>query len=94
MIPITVTRHSTDTLEIEVHRKRITRLRLSVREGRVILGIPYTYDLAYAVAFREKLDWIRQQQARIESLPKPKQFVSQECHRLWGYPHTLVVTEQ
>ncbi|HBR35465.1 MAG TPA: M48 family peptidase [Firmicutes bacterium] len=88
-----------DDLEIEVIRKKIKNIYLSVRppDGHVRMSVPAKMDQETISFFaRSKLPWIKKQRAKI--LDRPAQlvpeYVSGEHHFLFGVSYELKVTEQ
>ena len=76
-------------LQVEVFRKKIKNLHLSVMppDGRVRISAPEKQNLerikAYAVS---KLPWIRQQQRQLRGQERETlhRYVERESHYLWG----------
>lgn len=85
-------------LEIEVIRKRIKHIYLSVHPptGHVRMAVPLRMD-AETIAFyaRSKLAWIKKQQAKIGARPAQPapEYVSGEQHLFWGNRYKLEVIE-
>jgi len=83
-------------LEIEVLRKHIKNVHLTVHppDGRVTLSAPLRTRLEVARAYAiSKLQWIRQQQARMagQARETPRQLVTRETHYLWGRRYLMEV---
>lgn len=83
-------------IEVQVIRKDIKNLRLAVYppDGRVRLSVPRPVSDGDArLVIKEKLDWIRKQQARIQAQRRqpPQEVISGEPHYLWGRPYRLEV---
>lgn len=83
-------------LEIEIKRKQIKNIHLSVLppNGHVRLSVPEnTSDHAIRLAIVNKLRWIKQQQADFAAQPRQacRQMVSGESHYVWGRCYRLDV---
>ncbi|MCB0291142.1 MAG: M48 family metallopeptidase [Calditrichaeota bacterium] len=84
---------------IEVVRKAIKNVHLSVYPpgGRVRISAPEHLSLetirVFAIA---KLDWIKQQQAKLRAQARetPREFLERESHYLWGQRYLLQVIER
>lgn len=87
-----------DDITIEVIRKRIKHIYLSVRPpgGCVRMTVPARMNQETIIAFaRSKLDWIRKQQAKLRARPVQPAFtyVNGESHFFFGKPYVLNVIE-
>ncbi|MDD3290594.1 MAG: SprT family zinc-dependent metalloprotease [Eubacteriales bacterium] len=76
-------------IEVEVHRKRIKNMHLSVLppEGSVRISAPlHTRDEAIQSFVIKKSSWIKRHVDRIQSQPKPAEpeYVSGEIFDVWG----------
>ncbi|NLC54113.1 MAG: M48 family metallopeptidase [Firmicutes bacterium] len=85
-----------DDLEVEVIRKNIKHIYLSVQPpgDRVRMTVPSRIDQETIVIFaRSKLDWIRKQQAKLRARPVQPDFeyVNGESHLYFGKPYLLKV---
>ena len=85
-----------DGLEIEVERKPIKNMHLSVYppDGRVHLSVPdYLTDGDARSYVISKWDWIRKQQADIAAQARqtPREYVSGESHYFFGCRYILTV---
>ena len=86
-------------ITIEVVRKAIKNVHLSVYPpaGRVRISAPAHLSLetirVFAIA---KLDWIKQQQAKLRAQARetPREFLERESHYLWGQRYLLQVIER
>ena len=83
-------------IEIEVQRKLIRSIRLTVKppDGRVQMSIPFYLPEREAQAFLlSRWEWICRNRTKILSAPRPKQpeYVSGEEHLLFGQRYTLQV---
>ncbi|MCB9087924.1 MAG: M48 family metallopeptidase [Calditrichae bacterium] len=86
-------------ITIEVVRKAIKNVHLSVYPpaGRVRISAPEHLSLetirVFAIA---KLDWIKQQQAKLRAQARetPREFLERESHYLWGQRYLLQVIER
>ncbi len=77
--------------------KPVRSLRLSVQipDGQVKLVVPIATSLETAHAFAlAKLPWIRTKRQALPHWESPPQFITGECHHLWGEPYHLKVLEQ
>jgi predicted metal-dependent hydrolase len=86
-------------IAIAVTRKDIRHVHLSVHPpgGRVTLVAPTDTRPAAARAYVvSKLDWIRDQRARLRGQARetPRRFVERESHYLWGRRYLLSVREE
>lgn len=86
-------------IQIAVTRKAVKNVHLSVHPpaGHVTLVAPITTRLEVARAYAiSKLDWIRNQQAKLRGQARetPRQFVERESHVLWGRRYLLSVVEK
>ena len=87
-----------DDLEVEVIRKKVENIYLSVRPpaGCVRMTVPSRLDPETIIFFaRSKLDWIRKQQAKIRARPVQPvlEYVNGESHLYFGKPYVLKVIE-
>jgi len=85
-----------DNVEIEVVRKKVKHLYLSVRPpaGEVRMTVPPSLDRETIISFaRAKLAWIKKQQAKILARPFPlaPDYVDGEIHCFFGRPYVLQV---
>jgi len=88
-----------EEIDIAVTFKEVKNVRLAVRppDGRVTLVAPHHAHLDAARAFAlSKLEWIRRHRARFAGQARevPYQFVTGECHPLWGERTLLEVIER
>lgn len=88
-----------EDIPIAITRKRIKRLNLRVHppDGRVTISAPRRVPLHEVQAFAAaQVEWIRRHRERIAKQEKkaPLQFVTGECHFVWGHPHLLNVVER
>ena len=86
------------SLEVELHRKAIKNLHISVLppEGRVRVSAPeHLSDTALRTAVIQRLAWIRRQQKDFATQPRQteRKMVSGETHYLWGRRYLLTVKE-
>ncbi|MCQ2334578.1 MAG: M48 family metallopeptidase [Paludibacteraceae bacterium] len=86
-------------LEIEVLRKRVRNMRLSVKpDGSIVLVVPMLLPEPMAIAFVEKqYAWmLRTREKMIERAEKQQKmhYRTGESHLLWGKPLTLRVEEE
>ena len=84
---------------LEITRKRVTHLRLSVHPpvGTVRISAPLRMSVHTIRSFViAKLDWIRRQQKKLQASerPAPDAYLDGERHAVWGQPCPLVVVEQ
>ena len=84
---------------ILVTRKDIKHVHLSVYppNGRVTLVAPIGTRSEVARAYAtSRLDWIRNQQAKLRAQPRetPRQFIERESHYLWGRRYLMSVVEK
>jgi predicted metal-dependent hydrolase len=89
---------SLGAIDVEVVLKSIKHLHLRVRPptGRVCISAPRRTSLATIRSFAlSKLQWIRQQQARMREQERevPREYVDEESHYVWGKRHVLAVLE-
>jgi predicted metal-dependent hydrolase len=82
----------------DVTLKDIKNVHLSVHPptGRVRISAPRRMSLDTISVFAiSKLDWIKQQQAKLRSQERetPRDYVNRESHYLWGKRYLLTVTE-
>lgn len=87
-----------DDVEIEVVRKKVKHLYLSVRPpaGQVRMTVPARLSQETILAFaRAKLAWIKKQQAKIQARPFPPlpDYVNGETHFFFGQPYVLQVLD-
>ncbi|NLM37122.1 MAG: M48 family metallopeptidase [Firmicutes bacterium] len=87
-----------DDLAIEVIRKRIKHIYISVRPpaGCVRMTVPARLNEETIIGFaRSKLDWIRKQQAKLRARPVQPAFafINGESHFFFGQPYLLNVIE-
>jgi len=87
-----------DGIAIEVVRKRIKHLRLTVSppDGRVRISVPHHVDdEAVRATVGMRLGWIRRHQVRLAGVeaPAPLRIVTGERHRVDGEPYELRVIE-
>ena len=85
-------------ITVEVIRKRIRSIRLSVRppDGRVRMSAPVRTGLETLRRFAiEKLGWIRKHQARLrqQAQEPPWKYLDGESHFVWGRRYLLAVEE-
>lgn len=85
-------------VKVEVIRKKIRRIRLSVRAplGSVRISAPIRMGLETLRLFAlTKLGWIRKQQVRLRQQPQdsPPGFLDGESHFVWGKRYILKVEE-
>lgn len=83
-------------VEVELVRKRIRSVNLYVYppDGRVRMSAPLRMsEHAIRAVITNRLEWIRQNQRRIQSLPRPPriEMISGEELHVWGEPYTLEV---
>jgi len=86
-------------IAIAVRRKDVKHVHLSVHppSGRVTLVAPAGTRREVARAYAiSKLNWIRDQQARLQGQARetPRQFVERESHDLWGRRYLLSAQEE
>ena len=86
-------------IRIEVVRKAIKNVHLSVYPpaGRVRISAPAHLNLETIRVFViAKLDWIKQQQAKLRAQARetPREFLERESHYLWGQRYLLQVVER
>lgn len=85
-------------LQLDVHRKDIKNVHLSVHppRGHVTVAAPMHMKLdkirVYAIS---KLDWIKAQQRKIRAQERetPREYLERESHYLWGKRYLLSVME-
>lgn len=87
-----------DDVEIEVIRKKVKRIYLSVYPpaGYVRMTVPARLDNETIIFFaRSKLAWVKRQQAKIRARPRPPapDYVNGETHLFFGRPYILQVLE-
>jgi len=87
-----------DGIEVEVVRKRVKHLRLTVSapDGRVRVSAPlHVDDEAVRAMVGARLDWIRRHRSRLSGVeaPAPLRIVTGERHRVGGEPYELRVVE-
>lgn len=81
-------------IEVSVTKKPIKNMHLYVKppDGRVEVSAPLMLNNESIEQFiRSKLDWIRRQKARIESLAQEASYASGEYFYLWGVRYCLSV---
>ena len=83
---------------VEVVLKEIKNVHLSVYSpaGRVRISAPAHMSLDTIRVFAiSKLDWIRKQQAKLQSQERetPRDFLDRESHYVWGKRYLLEVIE-
>ena len=88
-----------EDIPVDITRKDIKNFHLAVSppEGRAQMTVPQqASDDHIRLAVTARLEWIRQQQAVYESLPKKKtnKMVSGESHYFMGHPYQLDVIEE
>lgn len=86
-----------DGIPVTIVKKNIKHLHLTVRApaGEVFVSAPKRMPKEVILLFvREKIGWIRKQQEKIASHPRPgkHQYISGETIFVWGRPYTLEVT--
>ena len=86
-------------IDIEVVQKDIRNVHLSVHPpaGRVRIAAPAHMKLDTIRVFAiSKLDWIRQQQAKLRKQDRetPRDYVDRESHYVWGRRYLLKVIEE
>ncbi len=86
-------------IAIALTRKDVKHVHLSVHppSGRVTLVAPNGTRSEVARAYAiSKLEWIRDQQARMRGQVRetPRQFVERESHYLWGRRYLLTVRKE
>lgn len=86
-----------DSLEFELHRKRVKYLRLSIKpDGRAVISVPKLMPEDFVrKAISEKLDWVRENQQKMKNRPQPKllQYVTGEEHEFFGEKYQLQIAE-
>ncbi|HSH05720.1 MAG TPA: SprT family zinc-dependent metalloprotease [Anaerolineae bacterium] len=85
-----------DDIEIDVVRKKIKNVNISVRppDGQVRLSAPHHVSLAQIRQIvRQKKSWIKSKQAKIKAHPPPPplKMVAGEIHYVWGRPYALAL---
>ncbi len=90
---------SVDGLDIELVRKRVRNINLSVRSpgAELRVTVPRHVSIAEIEAFVvSKLAWIRRKRAEILAQPSAaeREFLDGELHYLWGKPLSLLVEER
>jgi predicted metal-dependent hydrolase len=86
-----------DGIEIEVIRKRVKHMRISVHppDGRVRVSAPHRIDdEAIRLAVAQRLPWIRKHQERLHNAPRQpeRRMLSGESHFVWGERYLLDVS--
>jgi predicted metal-dependent hydrolase len=81
-------------LEIELHRKEIKNLHLSVLppDGKIRVSAPVIMsDTAIRMAVISRIPWIKKQQSTFfnQSRQSVREMVSGECHYIWGKKYRL-----
>ena len=87
-----------DGISVEILRKRIKTLRLTVcvPDGKVRISAPLGMPEARILDFvQSKVNWIQRQQGRIREIPQiaPKEYVTGEALMLFGSPRILQIKE-
>jgi len=87
------------SIPIQLHRKAITNLHISVLppDGEVRVSAPEQLtDTAIRMAVISRIPWIKKQQALFakQLRQSDRQMVSGECHYLWGKRYRLNVIER
>lgn len=85
-------------ITVDVVLKDIKNVHLSVYppEGRVRISAPRRMNLDTIRVFAiGKLDWIKQQQAKLRNQEReaPRDYVERESHYVWGRRYLLAITE-
>lgn len=85
-------------LEIQLHRKAIKNLHLSVLppEGFVRVSAPLSMtDTAIRMAVISRMPWIKKQRAAFinQSRQSPREMVNGECHYVWGRKYRLNIIQ-
>lgn len=82
-----------DDLDIEVTRKKVKNINLSVKKnGEITVSMPYHTKMETMETFvRSKIPWIKKIQSKINISihQKTQQFINNEQHFLWGKPYYL-----
>lgn len=86
------------SIEFELLRKPIKHMRINVLppDGQVQVIAPASFtDTAIRVAFAARIPWIKKQQQAFQQQARQteRQWVSGECHYLWGKAYRLEVIE-
>lgn len=86
------------SIEFELLRKPIKHMRINVLppDGQVQVIAPNSFtDTAIRVAFAARIPWIKKQQQTFKQQARQtgRQWVSGECHYLWGKAYRLAVIE-
>lgn len=85
-------------IEIEISRKKMKNLRLTVSppEGAVRLSVPYKTNSKIVDEFIfSKMDWIKKKRSKYENrvVQKPREYITGEVHPLLGADYQLSVVE-
>ena len=94
-----VTQIDLGTLTVDVIRKKIKNIHLSVLppSGKVRIAAPSRLDLDTIRVFAiTKLDWIRRQQQKLRSQEREpsRDYIDRESHYVWGRRYLLQVIEK
>lgn len=94
-----MTRMELGDITVDVVLKDIKNVHLSVYPptGRVRIAAPRRMSLDTIRVFAiSKLDWIRQQQAKLREQEReaPREYVDRESHYIWGARYLLTVIER
>ncbi len=86
------------SIEFELLRKPIKHMRINVLppEGQVQVIAPHSFtETAIRLAFIARMPWIKKQQQAFQQQARQseRQWVSGECHYLWGKAYRLEVME-
>lgn len=86
------------SIEFELLRKPIKHMRISVLppEGQVQVVAPHSFtETAIRLAFIARIPWIKKQQQAFlqQARQTEREWVSGECHYLWGRAYRLQVIE-
>lgn len=86
------------SIKFELVRKPIKHMRINVLppNGQVEVIAPKSFtDTAIRVAFAARIPWIKKQQQALDQQARQtqRQWVSGECHYLWGKAYRLAVIE-
>ena len=87
------------SLEMQLHRKAIKNLHISVLppDGKVRISAPERMtDTAIRMAVISRIAWIKKQQGDFAKQPRQsdREMVNGECHYLWGRRYRLNVSER
>jgi len=88
-----------EDITVDVTQKNIKNIHLSVYPpiGTVKISAPSHMTLETIRTFAiTKLDWIRQQQKKIQNQARetPQEYIDCERHHVWGKPYLLQILEQ